>query len=454
MKSNLLFFLIIVSFVVSILYLVWKVWTVKQSERDVERRMLHYFLLHILVALQFFLLVVGMLVIRFHGRHGTYGWMLDSPSTVESISAVLAVWGIGVFGTVVWWALQHIRDILRYRERTGVPEHVTELIDSIAKDMGYPKLKGKAWLVYGLESPELGGWFRPVVYLPLQEYDDEALNNIITHELVHFIYGDKLFRELGMLVLCLYWFNPLTRSMVRQLKLWDEYHCDYQVCGYEHIDRESYICTLCQTVMKAYENNLLNPCFKEEGSDIVKRLQFIRQYTKINHKKWIATVMTLTAVFTLLGSSTALAAGTTMNMAVNEVAMATAVHDQEIDLVENELVEYTMTEDDLNGANIIYGESISPYAIYSFNFELGNDVYQTPGFRATTGQVITVQTLFDPSNINIKVGIVQPNGVWRYVINSGQITHSFDVTMNGTHKVFVWNETTTPVTVVGGYRLE
>ncbi len=454
MKSNLLFFLINVSFVVSILYLFWKFWATKNSESVVERRMLHYFLLHILVALQFCLLVVGMIAVKIHGRNGTYGWLLDSPRTVEAASSVLTVWGIGAILTIIWWALQHLRDVLRYRGRTAVPDHVTEQIHTIAKEMGYPKLKCKAWFVYGLESPELGGWFRPVIYLSMQEYDDEMLNNIITHELVHFIYGDKLFRELGMLVLCLYWFNPLTWSMVRQLKLWDEYHCDYQVCGYDHIDRESYIRTLCKTVMKAYESNLLNPCFKEEGSDIVKRLQFIKQYTTISRKKWIATVMTLTAVFTLLGSSTALAAGTAMNMAMNEVALATADHNEEVYADGVELVEYTMTEDDLNGANIITDDGIAMLGMYSFNITLGNDVYQTPAFSASVGDVITVQAMFVPSNINIKMGIVQPNGVWRYVVHSGDITHSFDVTMNGNHKVFVWNETTTQVEAIGGYRLE
>ena len=130
MKSNLLFFLIIVSLVVSILYLSWA-WAAKRSERIVEKRMLHYFLLHILVALQFVLLVVGMIALWIHGRNGTYGWMLDSPITVEMSSAVLAVWGIGVFGTVISWALQHLRDMLRYRERVDVPEDVSAYIDSI-----------------------------------------------------------------------------------------------------------------------------------------------------------------------------------------------------------------------------------------------------------------------------------------------------------------------------------
>lgn len=448
---NFLFYLSVISLVTSVLYLIWTGFA-KRYEAVAEQRILHYFLLHILIALQFALLVVGIVFVTVRGRYGTMSWMLDSPRTVELATSVLNVWGLGAFACVLLWACQHSRELLLYRRRVPVPASVEKQANDTLKKMGYPNLKCRVWFVYGVTSAELVGYFRPVIYLPKQQYTDEDLNNIITHELVHYFYGDKLFRELGMLVQCLYWFNPLTWLMFNQLKIWDEYHCDYQACSYDHIDKKSYSEALSNTVMNAVKGNLLNPCFKEEGCEIVKRLEFIREFGKTGRKKWLAAVMTMTAVFTLLGSSTALAAGLAVNDVMNEVAIATAEHEFELADDGDELIEYTMTEDDLNGANIITDDSVSPYASFTISVTMGNDVYQTPMFRAETGDTIFVQVFFDPEDIPMKMGIVQPNGVWRYVYGSGSLTKTFDVTMTGYHKVFVWNETTNQVTVIGGYR--
>ena len=56
-----------------------------------------------------------------------------------------------------------------------------------------------------------------------------------------------------------------------------------------------------------------------------------------------------------------------------------------------------------------------------------------------------------PKNVEIKVGIQQPNGVWRYVKGSELINHTFKVTQNGAHRVYVQNDSSTEVNVFGHY---
>lgn len=73
-------------------------------------------------------------------------------------------------------------------------------------------------------------------------------------------------------------------------------------------------------------------------------------------------------------------------------------------------------------------------------------------FTASAGQAIVVQVALVPNNVNIKVGIVEPDGWERYLYNSGVISHVFKLTKTGNYKVFMINQTDqTVVTVVGNY---
>ena len=177
------------------------------------------------------------------------------------------------------------------------------------------------------------------------------------------------------------------------------------------------------------------------------------KYEKIDRKKWIATVMMVTAIFSVLGSGTALAAGTAVKTTQNHLALQTAVHYAFEEDDTTELQEYTMNASEAEGVEIIDGSQASPLAMYNINVTLKNAIYQSGGFSASTGDIVYIQVMADPANVNFKAGIMQPNGVWRYVYGPGELIKTFEITMNGTHKVFVWNETTTEIYVIGGYRV-
>lgn len=309
---------------------------------------------------------------------------------------------------------------------------------------------------YSLLSSELGMWSRPLICLPVQEYDDEMLCNIITHELVHYKSGDKLVREIMMFLACIHWFNPICREVITQLKTWDEYHCDYITCHYRHIRRFSY----CETLFRMYElgdrrKALLIPGFYEEKSELRRRLEQMKHYETQTRKKRI------------LAGAAALAfavAGIVMSLAMSEgVAYAyetvskTFVEMDEVEEEENledELVEYTWIPDETVTLNYVNEDGIELLTLESFDCTLKDQIYSTSGIWLKEGDQLTVSVGVSPSDVNVKVGIVQPNGVWRYVYSSGKIDHTFEITQNGRHKVFIWNETDTEIKAAGYYMTE
>ena len=117
----------------------------------------------------------------------------------------------------------------------------------------------------------------------------------------------------------------------------------------------------------------------------------------------------------------------------------------EIDKVEEEsgteegLVEYTWVPDDTTELNYVNPDGISPLDVEAFNCTLKDQIYSTSGIWLKEGDDLTVSVGVSPSDVYVKVGIVQPNGKWRYVYACGIIDHTFEITQNGRHKVFIWN---------------
>ncbi len=65
------------------------------------------------------------------------------------------------------------------------------------------------WLCDAVRSPFILGVIRPRIYLPSLPLGGEAESYLIAHEKAHLRRGDHLWKPLGFLLLCVYWFNPL-----------------------------------------------------------------------------------------------------------------------------------------------------------------------------------------------------------------------------------------------------
>jgi len=65
------------------------------------------------------------------------------------------------------------------------------------------------WLCDAVRSPFILGVIRPRIYLPSLPLGGETESYLIAHEKAHLRRGDHLWKPLGFLLLCVYWFNPL-----------------------------------------------------------------------------------------------------------------------------------------------------------------------------------------------------------------------------------------------------
>ncbi len=143
-----------------------------------------------------------------------------------------------------------------------------------------------------------------------------------------------------------------------------------------------------------------------------------------------------------------------MAKAYEKVVETTIVAEEETaDSTEKkEYIEYTIMPDDTVEWNYVEMDEIMPLQDGDiFSCTLKNSSSRTDSFNVSIGQEISVSVSVVPKNVEIKVGIQQPNGVWRYVKGSELINHTFKVTQNGAHRVYVQNDSSTEVNVFGHY---
>lgn len=95
----------------------------------------------------------------------------------------------------------------------------------------------KIYTVSCIKNPCLYGFFRPAVYLPEflvfgeegERADGDELEQMITHEFVHFRHGDHVWAMLRMIFVSLNWFNPFAWVAATCSKKDAELFCDETV---------------------------------------------------------------------------------------------------------------------------------------------------------------------------------------------------------------------------------
>ena len=133
---------------------------------------------------------------------------LPAGHTASFLSACAAVWLVGMALMAAWALASWLR--LRRRVAEAVPE------------------RNGVWLCDRIDSPFLLGLFRPRIYLPVG-LDGDSREYVLAHERAHIRRRDYLVKPLGLLLLTVYWFQPLAWAAYILLCRDIELACDERV---------------------------------------------------------------------------------------------------------------------------------------------------------------------------------------------------------------------------------
>ena len=80
-----------------------------------------------------------------------------------------------------------------------------------------------------IKSPMITGIFKPVITIPKMEYNENKLEMIFTHELIHYKRKDLVVKIIALIVNVINWFNPIAYIIRNSINVTCELSLDEQL---------------------------------------------------------------------------------------------------------------------------------------------------------------------------------------------------------------------------------
>lgn len=420
-----------------------------------------YILLKVAVLFWFVPITYGVLLLRTMTHGDVYRSFSPNfyitPAILQTATVFCAAWSIGAAIGMAQYIVQRIKITRMMKHATFCSKEVEQQFAQRCTAEGSYARRVRVKQSYQIEIPRVTGILHPTVVLPVERYSVEERDVIFRHELTHVKHHDILFRNRTMLLCIIHFMNPFAWWFNRQMRKWSEYACDYEICCRDY-KLKKYYDVILDMAEKSMNAQFLSVQLLESESELQERMKHVMKcYKKKNKSKLVAGM--LVACITLLSgggvcavSAASISANEQWEDVTVEEMQDTAV--QELDVEEaTELIEMTETSRARN-IEISVGEVevlSAKSGLKAFNWSVDADKeINSPSFRATSSQTITITGRTSPATKYLKVGIIEPDGKRRYILAKGNFTHTFDLTKTGYYKIYAENANSSGTIGVGG----
>ncbi|MBW4084988.1 M56 family metallopeptidase [Paenibacillus sp. S150] len=223
-------------------------------------------------------------------------------------------------------------------------------------------------------NPMLVGFYKPILFLPHDQYRDEDLEFIMKHELVHYKRHDSVYKLMLLIVQAIHWFNPFVWFMVREVVREIEISCDDAVVRKQDL---AYRKRYCEAILSEMQHNAaphVALITNFSGGKHTMKQRF-RSILNMNEKR--NGVMAFITVLILIGSLAILVACTNIGGRTNNAA-----------LKPGSIYSY-----DSSGEQVAVNDTGNSYSInqegnVSISYQNGAIIAKTPLKLDTTGTVL------------------------------------------------------------------
>ena len=334
--------------------------------------------------------------------------------------------------------------------------------------------KLKVYKSYGTLSPFTYGLFRQVIYLPAENVDDMFLDIFLTHELFHNKQGDYIWKPLSILMYCLHCFNPTSKYLILNIEECAETACDYKSCeqgGFSQAEYFMYLIDMKSKISATYDNVAKDLIVKNKiirhrekkykyeednngGEDIKQRID---RMDENNHLKKNKVIVALLMVISILAGCVSMYVATyLMDKAYYMIFFSTVkkVDEENIVPVDN-YDEETILLSEFESRDIVVNEMdelISTEKNGVAAIELSSDECgMSAKLRLNRGEMISILSSVEPENNEIQIGIIQPDGIIRYIDGLDNIFHDFVIKQDGEYRIYVYNSSDNLVSISISY---
>lgn len=197
----------------------------------------------------------------------------------RSPSLWLGVWGCGAFISLAGYIASYVHYSSGIRRKMFAPSLFDRRLYALL-----PGNKPKLFRSSSVSTPMVFGLFKPVIVLPDVQFDDGMLKNILSHELMHYVRRDILYKWFAVLVYSVQWFNPITYIIRSEINHACELSCDEMLLrDMSKEEKKSYGNTLLfMASKKPLPAGVVATTFATEKKNLKERLEQIMHYKKGN----------------------------------------------------------------------------------------------------------------------------------------------------------------------------
>lgn len=431
----------------------------KYLERRNKIRLVYPLLKIVIVfySIPFIYTVLTLTKLDFKGGYSVNGiHLLITPVIAKIIKYIAIIWFIGMLWNFVIYFVEYmkLRIIMKWNIKITNKE-MRAIFVEVYKELDI-KEKVSFCHNYSLTSPIVIGTLRKTIVLPDRPYCDKELKAVLYHEFTHVLKKDLLFKKISIFLSLIIWFNPFIHSFKKDFEEWSETDCDLRVCYFMKypLELKKYFNYALRGLHDNYNLSLKLAMQFNNDYSLKRRVLRMKHYKKEKEPRGIVAAAIIVA-FSLICTSTALAAGKGA-MGLYEAAYEGTKEEvlEENGIVQNELTEYVMSPEDYEGIDIVY-ENGSPRVRLAdpqdFTWTIpANTQKRSAGFSKSSGSIEVEGYV----NKAAKVGIIEPDGTFRYVNENGAVDHTFTVNKSGMHFFCIQNNNSTSITFTGFYALK
>lgn len=430
------------------------------------------------IVMLFYILPATFIIISFYDSGRAYLSAPDSFILLFDMTPVLFILTetIIIVWSVIVAAMACIRlwDIRKWHEirRGNIPEEdeaASELFAAVCQRL---EIGDKVSLARNdlLTVPVVSGALHPVVILPCVEYTTEELEIIFTHELMHYKRKDLWVKLAALVVAVLHCFNPLSYDLLRSVNCWSEVNCDIAVCQalQGRYSAKAYYELILEQMQRQKDYYIMS-AMAEEGSEIMRRVQQMKQYQRENgygRKKSAALLAAFTAAGLCLSigvsGMTAKAQGILYRATIDEDKVQTEDTGAPALSAETADVLATASTDGLKQETLPEGAIVEelPFDInplqrdtrLDINWAVGKDVYlKSKEFKLNEGDKVEISLAFSPADLYMKAGLVYPDLTMKYDDGYGTIGYTFTIAEAGKYRFYIHNPSTTTTVDAAGF---
>lgn len=205
---------------------------------------------------------------------------------------LLLVWAVG---SILLFAQFLIRYHRRKRDIDRLPKQENQVLQKILDELQRGNKRPipiQVLCCSGLSTPCGIGLLRRQILLPSQEYTEEELFHILSHELQHFQTHDLLVKWMIRVFQCLFWWNPLVYLLGKDMDQVLEIKCDLSVVkNYSRQETLAYMRTIKNQLEQAIHTEKIVPVASASlvgnfaMSNVEERFLYLAESLKPNQRK-------------------------------------------------------------------------------------------------------------------------------------------------------------------------